>query len=78
MPAALSALLALGIDPPGHDITGITYRQQNVVADAPFRHGPGRGVRRTVLHAALREAAQMSGVTILQRAVTHVEQYPTM
>ncbi len=76
MPGALRALQELGVDPPGHDITGISYRQQGVVADANFRTGPGRGVRRTVLHDALRAAAAAHGIAIRPGAITDLQQYP--
>jgi flavin-dependent dehydrogenase len=75
MPGALRALHALGVDPPGHDITGITYRQGRSVARARFRHGPGRGVRRTELHDALRAAVQAHGVPLETRAADGVRQH---
>ncbi|MDT4929596.1 MAG: hypothetical protein QOF92_2463 [Pseudonocardiales bacterium] len=74
MPGALRALQALGVDPPGHVITGITYRQGPSVAAAAFRHGPGRGVRRTDLHNALRNAVRAAGIPIHQEAVGDIEQ----
>ena len=39
----------------GHPIAGIRYLDGDRRAEATFRHGPGRGVRRTALHAALRD-----------------------
>jgi flavin-dependent dehydrogenase len=74
MPGAVRALAALGIDPPGHPIEGITYRQGDTSAHAPFRRGPGRGVRRTALHDALRTEVDRLGVPVLTTAVTHVTQ----
>jgi flavin-dependent dehydrogenase len=74
MPGALRALQALGIDPPGHPIRGITYRQGVAVAHAPFRNGIGRGVRRTALHDCLRSAVAQHGVPVLSRTVAAVEQ----
>ncbi|TDD01345.1 NAD(P)/FAD-dependent oxidoreductase [Saccharopolyspora terrae] len=74
MPGAVRALGALGIDPPGHPINGITYRQGSTVARAAFRTGPGRGVRRTALHNALRSAVERHGVPILTTTITHVSQ----
>lgn len=74
MPGALTALLDLGVDPAGHELTGIRYVSGNSVAAAPFRDGPGRGVRRTTLHAAMREAALRAGVVIEQGSVTDVTQ----
>ncbi|MFE6969077.1 NAD(P)/FAD-dependent oxidoreductase [Isoptericola sp. NPDC057653] len=74
MPGTLAAVRRLGVDPPGHDLGGISYRQGDVVADHRFAAGPGRGVRRTVLHAALHEAARDAGTVVLARRVTTVEQ----
>lgn len=80
MPGALSALGRLGIDPPGRDIRGITYRQGSDCVSADFRQGRGRAVRRTALHAALRAAADDLGVAVILRRcegfvqdATHVE-----
>ncbi len=64
LPGALAAVLALGVDPPGHPLAGISYRDATRHADHPFAAGPGRGVRRTALHAALRERALAEGVAI--------------
>lgn len=77
MPGALAALLGLGIDPPGHQLTGIRYLAAERMAEASFRHGPGRGVRRTTLHACLRAAALEAGVAIEQEAVAEVHQDET-
>ncbi|MEO6083273.1 MAG: FAD-dependent monooxygenase, partial [Umezawaea sp.] len=74
MPGAVRALAALGIDPPGHPIGGITYRQGAVSAHAPFRNGLGRGVRRTVLHEVLRAEVERHGVPVLATPVTDVVQ----
>jgi flavin-dependent dehydrogenase len=76
MPGALQALQALGVDPPGAPITGITYRQADISAVARFNHGSGRGVRRVVLHDALRSAALRAGVRIESGMVGAVEQTP--
>lgn len=75
MPGAVRALAALGVDPPGHPIDGITYRQGVTVVHAPFRNGTGRGVRRTQLHDALRAAVGRAGVPVLASPVTDVTQY---
>jgi flavin-dependent dehydrogenase len=75
MPGALKALQALGVDPPGHPIRGITYRQGTASAQAPFRSGEGRGVRRLVLHDHLRAAAEAAGVKIITRRVGPVAQF---
>ncbi|MHA3701267.1 NAD(P)/FAD-dependent oxidoreductase [Jatrophihabitans sp. YIM 134969] len=65
MPGALRALAELGVDPPGRPFTGIAYRQGEHVATARFRHGPGRGVRRTALSQTLRDAVADAGVPVL-------------
>lgn len=75
MPGAVRALRALGVDPPGHPIEGITYRQGSTVARAAFRTGSGRGVRRTALHNALRSAVERHGVPILTTPISHVSQH---
>ncbi|MFT7839814.1 FAD-dependent monooxygenase [Saccharothrix sp. BKS2] len=75
MPGAVRALTALGVDPPGYPIGGITYRQGALSAHAAFRGGPGRGVRRTVLHDALRTEVIRHGVPVLPIAVTDLSQH---
>lgn len=75
MPGAVRALAALGVDPPGHPIDGITYRQGATVAHAPFRSGTGRGVRRTHLHDTLCAAVDNAGVPVLAAPVTDITQY---
>jgi flavin-dependent dehydrogenase len=74
MPGALAALLDLGVDPPGQELLGIRYLAGARSAEAPFRTGPGRGVRRTTLHAALRSAVLAAGVPIEQRPVHELRQ----
>lgn len=72
MPGAVAALTGLGVPLDGHPIRGIRYVAPGHVAEAPFRHGPGRGVRRTTLHAALRAAAARAGVPVVEQAVREV------
>lgn len=74
MPGTLAALHRWGVDPVGHDLTGITYLSATRQVDHPFRDGPGRGVRRTVLHAALRERADELGVVHRTGRVDAIEQ----
>lgn len=74
MPGAVSALRELGVDPPGHELTGIRYVGDAARVEAGFADGPGRGVRRTILHAALRAAVLEADVEIVRRPVTLVEQ----
>ncbi|HET9996906.1 MAG TPA: NAD(P)/FAD-dependent oxidoreductase [Nocardioides sp.] len=74
MPGAVAELDALGIDLPGHAIAGIRYVAGRRSVDAPFTAGPGRGVRRTALHAALSEAAGREGVPVERRTVRSLTQ----
>lgn len=74
MPGALTSLQALGVDPAGHAFRGIRYLGSGCTADADFPDGPGRGIRRTTLHRALREAALDAGARIETRAVREVRQ----
>jgi flavin-dependent dehydrogenase len=62
------------VAPAGQELSGIRYVADGRSVDASFRAGPGRGVRRTVLHEALRSAAVAAGVRIEQRAVRDVRQ----
>lgn len=70
LPGALAEVLALGADPPGAALTGITYLDRTGRrASHDFRAGAGRGVRRTVLHAALAERAAAAGVPVVAARV---------
>jgi len=73
MPGAVTALAELGIDPDGRRLAGIRYLGGGRVAEAPFRHGDGRGVRRTTLHRAMSDAVAEAGVKVVERAVGEVE-----
>jgi 2-polyprenyl-6-methoxyphenol hydroxylase-like FAD-dependent oxidoreductase len=75
MPAAVRRLAALGVTPDGRPLRGIRYLDASHRADAPFRHGDGRGVRRTVLHAALAARAASLGVAVLPARVTGFSQH---
>ncbi|MGW0611403.1 NAD(P)/FAD-dependent oxidoreductase [Streptomyces sp. NPDC002788] len=74
MPGAVAALAALGVHPPGHDLRGIRYVAGRRRVDAHFTAGTGRGVRRTTLHALLREVVLAAGVRIDRRTARHVAQ----
>lgn len=76
MPGAVAELAALGIHPQGRELAGIRYlaAAPGSPATARFSHGPGRGVRRTVLHAALAERLAEAGVPVERRAVEDVRQ----
>jgi flavin-dependent dehydrogenase len=73
MPGAVQALSELGVPLDGLPITGIRYVDDSRTVEARFRHGAGRGVRRTTLHAALCDAALEADVVTFQRAVRTVE-----
>lgn len=73
MPGAVAALTGLGVPLGGHPLTGIRYLDGTRSAEARFRHGPGRGVRRTALHAALTGALEAVGIPTERRAVRDVE-----
>jgi flavin-dependent dehydrogenase len=74
-PAAVGRLAALGVDPHGHPLLGIRYTDGRHRADALYRHHPGRGVRRTTLHAALSARAAELGVGVLPVRVTSFAQH---
>ena len=73
MPGALAELDLLGIDPAGRRLDGIRYLDgSGAGAQAAFRFGPGRGVRRTTLHSALVEPVMAAGVEVDDRPVRSV------
>lgn len=65
MPHTLSHLDHFGITVPGRPLRGISYIAGDRRVEAAFRAGVGRGVRRTVLHAALWQAAEAAGVKLV-------------
>ena len=65
MPAAVAGLDAIGVDPGGWPLRGIRYLDARHQADGLFRGGPGLGVRRTELHAALGLRAKELGVAVV-------------
>jgi len=74
LPGALRAVRSLGIDPAGHLLAGISYRAPGRHADHRFVAGPGRGVRRTALHAALLGRAQDLGVPLVRAGLRSLRQ----
>jgi flavin-dependent dehydrogenase len=74
MPGALPLLARLGVDPAGMPLRGVSYRSATRRADHRFANGEGRGVRRTVLQAALAERAAELGVQWQTGKVASVEQ----
>lgn len=79
LPGALAAVRALDVDPAGHPLAGISYRAAGRHgdvrhADHVFAAGPGRGVRRTTLHAALRDRALALGAHVRHATLRHLRQ----
>ncbi len=75
MPAAVRALSALDVHPEtSFPFAGICYRNNGQCADGAFAGEPGLGVRRTVLHTALREAAERAGVQRVEGKVKDIAQ----
>lgn len=72
MPRAVADLVALGVRLDGHPIDGIRYVDGSRSAEAVFRNGTGMGVRRTTLHAALRERVAAAGIPHVTAAARHV------
>jgi flavin-dependent dehydrogenase len=77
MPHTLRHLERLGVHPHGKPFRGISYWDGDRHVDAPFRRGTGRGVRRTVLHSALLDAAASAGVRICHDEVGEISQDAT-
>ena len=74
MPHTLRHLQRLEVHPHGRPIRGISYRDGERHVDAPFKPGTGRGVRRTVLHGALLDAAAQAGVEICHDEIREISQ----
>ncbi|MBW0018751.1 MAG: NAD(P)/FAD-dependent oxidoreductase [Mycobacterium sp.] len=74
MPGGLAELTSLGVDPAGMPFRGIAYVSERRRVEARFRTGPGRGVRRTTLHAALAARAKEQDTEWIRTKVTDVEQ----
>lgn len=74
MPGCLPELTSLGVDPAGLPFHGIAYVSEHHRAQARFSAGPGRGVRRSTLHAALATRAKEEDADWIRARVTSVEQ----
>src|ERR1700744_5166195 len=74
MPGGLAELATLGVDPAGMPLRGIAYLNEHRRAEAPFRSGPGRGVRRTTLHAAVASRAKEQDTEWISTRITGVDQ----
>ncbi len=66
MPGALPLLKRLGVTPVGRDLVGVTYRSGKHSVTHRFSSGSGMGMRRTMLHDALRARAIELGVTFME------------
>lgn len=75
MPGALAALGRLGVDPTGHPLRGIRYQDARRAVTHRYRSAAGRGVRRTVLHDALRARASEVGIETRHERVESIEQH---
>lgn len=76
MPGAVVALERLGVRPAGRTLAGIAYDDGARRAEHRFSRAPGRGVRRTVLHAALAARAREVGAEVIRGKVTALAQEP--
>lgn len=74
MPHTLAHLDRLGVTTHGRELRGISYVDGTNRVDATFRGEPGRGVRRTVLHSALWNAAERAGVKLVHGDIGDVTQ----
>jgi flavin-dependent dehydrogenase len=74
MPGAVRALAQLGVTVGGAPLRGIRYLDDRHRAEALFAAEPGRGVRRTELHAALALRAEHLGVRVLPLRVGEIRQ----
>lgn len=72
MPSAVSRLAGLGVAVEGRPFVGIRYVRDRLAVESRFRAGPGRGVRRTDLHQAMRVQALDAGAEIVRGAVASV------
>ena len=74
MPGAVPLLARLGVVPAGFELAGIDYRDGHRSVQHRFAAGHAVGVRRTVLHAALRERADQVGIRFVEDRVTGLSQ----
>lgn len=67
MPGGVAILEQLGVEIPADGasaFTGVRWISGDVVADAPFPHGVGRGIRRLWLHQALLDRVEAEGIPV--------------
>jgi flavin-dependent dehydrogenase len=77
MPHTIGYLERLGVTPKGRPLRGIRYLDRDHAVETRFRAGTGLGVRRTVLHAALLDAAESAGVGFVHADVGEITQDAT-
>jgi flavin-dependent dehydrogenase len=74
MPGAVGDLARLGVNPSGHPIRGIRYQDARRAVDHRYPIGvEGRGVRRLVLHSALRARVDELGIEVVHDKVEGFE-----
>lgn len=74
MPGALPFLEGLGVSPKGADLVGVRYQNDKNEVIHRFSSGPGRGVRRVVLHQELLQRANELGVKFKHSALESLGQ----
>src|SRR5262245_43425885 len=74
MAGAVPRLAALGVACSGRPFRGIAYVDPSHRVEACLAGSPGVGVRRTTLHAALRDRVDSLGIEVLTGRVTAVTQ----
>ncbi len=75
MPPAVAALARMGVSlPVSHPFLGVRYVDASGSVEGRFRDGPGLGVRRTVLHAALSARATALGVRVVTGRIEAFQQ----
>lgn len=77
MPGAVTRLGGLGVPCTGRPFRGIAYVDRTHRAEADFAAGVGIGVRRTALHAALRDRVAALEIPVVPGRVTSVTQTAT-
>ncbi len=74
MPHAVRQLDLLGARPAGKQFRGVSYFDNRRCVTAQFDSGPGLGVRRNTLHAALQQEAVAAGVSMVHDKVGAISQ----
>ncbi|TCC05811.1 NAD(P)/FAD-dependent oxidoreductase [Kribbella soli] len=75
--SAVSYLSRLGVELTGREFHGIRYLDESHSVDARFTAGPGLGVRRTTLHAALMSRLAALDIPVLHTRVGPITQNTT-